>query len=702
MLKKSISCILCIIMMLSIAIQSVGASSPVNFGGLSTVFEQNFQNLSGASDLPDFTVSGTWDYTKACMNSPATARAGIMTKKAIDLSDADGYVFKASTIINQNGFIMNLGWNSTDGTGYQIYAERSKMYLYENKAAVLGGTGYVASMTYDSTYGAQTDYTVTVLGNKITVAIDGTSAKLEYTSENAPDMSGIFGVRAEYTTNFAVFSMSLAKSRSITVNDWKYEKTFSANDSRDALIEEGLTLPSSVTFADGYAKTGSNVSSTYAPNNDVVRGSYNVELKFSSAVGNQNQVQFNYIDKNNYYTLYHNRKAATITLQKYTSGTAENLAEAYTATGDLKGQTVAAIYKIAVSEQEDGSLSINASVSYGNETASFTAVDSSPFKTYGKIRLGQSYTGASSKLYYIKAYSTPSEESVTRDVTYIDKTVTAEDSFESLANNYKLICSGTPVSITDSGINWGENTGYVTYDRELSGNYTISTSAYVTYNYIYYTFNYKDASNYYRLTVNTSKKYMLLEKISGGKTTKIGEQVTLTGETGYTGVKLTFMFDVVQTASTFDLNVKLRDTDYSFEDTDSPITSGKFKAQVGPYSGGTRIFYGLKVTGHESSVNDGTFKCNFYVDNEATEAYRKGAVSIDCPLSILGNYKVVASLYEDNMMTAIKILNPVDIYGGRTQLFDTSDSEAQSGYVKVYFFDSTSTFNRITDICELR
>ena len=60
MMKKLLSLVLVVCMAMSLSIVPVNAGAPVVLDGATKVmFDQDFGGLSGASDLPDFNVSGS-------------------------------------------------------------------------------------------------------------------------------------------------------------------------------------------------------------------------------------------------------------------------------------------------------------------------------------------------------------------------------------------------------------------------------------------------------------------------------------------------------------------------------------------------------------------------------------------------------------------------------------------------------------------
>ena len=52
-------------------------------------------------------------------------------------------------------------------------------------------------------------------------------------------------------------------------------------------------------------------------------------------------------------------------------------------------------------------------------------------------------------------------------------------------------------------------------------------------------------------------------------------------------------------------------------------------------------------------------------------------------------------------MTDIVTLTPEEFANGKVQIFDTTNSTADTGMVRVFFFDSENTLNSCGDIYEL-
>ena len=91
----------------------------------------------------------------------------------------------------------------------------------------------------------------------------------------------------------------------------------------------------------------------------------------------------------------------------------------------------------------------------------------------------------------------------------------------------------------------------------------------------------------------------------------------------------------------------------------------------------------------------------FYVNGAYSNSYAKGRIEIEAPIKRIGSFVVAAALYEDYEMTDIKTLTPDEFNSGKTELFDTTDSTAETACVKVFVFDSEDTLNNCTKVYEL-
>lgn len=758
MLKKLISGLTSVIIACSmLAGTCVSAASPIVYDGtVVNMFDQSLAGLSGASDIPDFTVSGTWDYTKYHI------LGGKGVHKTVNMTGADGYEFTTETIITHNGFIIDLGWNEDTKTGYQIYIQyKSGAYLYKNEEFVNSARdlstpqGAIASSPFANVYSIHYKYTVKVSNKTLTLIAKDIPrgdeyTVLTYTDTDLPSMSGKFGVRNCGTGNFTVFNIKLDRiNENTVVNNWRYEKVFSSEDTVEQLRKDGVTFTGTAIrgFYDNGVYTGGGTCTTFSPNGGGISGDYTLETAFTKKM-NGYEIQFNYLDNSNYYSVV--LGGGYVKLIKKKSGEEDVVyQQAVAKNPGIRSNSTEVKYTISVKENTDDTRTIVAEISGKNQTETLTGTDLTPFSNPGSIRVKQNASG-DSILHYIKAYATPTNQVTgTRDVTVVDKAIQTGDSVESLANEGIVmetaplgfvtpedkVWSGTTYKYgakydyfhnydTDTDKNDGlwcrnfDGTGKnvkLYYDKDLSGDYTVTSTARVQYNCITYYLNYQDSKNYYRIYVYGSK--VVFAKCLAGETyTYTNPQITGgLGKNGiiknFNGRGCTVTLGVINNEDgSLIINGTMVTEPWnndiaSFTLIDdgvtngNALTSGKFKMDIATNAG---AFYDLKIVEHQEVVDDGEFTGDFYNGDSYISSYEKGDIYFDFPVAAIGSYNVVAALYEDNMMTELKTFEPLDLYAGKVKLFDTKNSNAEKSSIKVYLLDTSSALNQITQVWELK
>ena len=426
--------------------------------------------------------------------------------------------------------------------------------------------------------------------------------------------------------------------------------------------------------------------------------------------------RFNYIDESNYYELSSYQynvdgiKSSNITLKKKKGGQEtvlynENIRDTSADNYISPGYTWAK-YNISVAEQDDKKI-ITASVSANNKKSTIPVItDEDPILQGGIIKSVQG-NGDAGRHRAFRAYSTPSGAVSERNITLIDKTITENDTLESLANDYGIIA--------EKGIAYNSfykiyNTnGNVDYDKTLSGSYTLSGKVLVSWNDYNYYINYKDSSNYYKINFPNAKG-ITVTKMVGGVSTPLSaieaEGNATVAAYSHGGKNETVDIKIVPAENSLSMIITKNNGEgavmsYTVDDTESPITSGKFRVEYGS-NGSEEYLSMLKIVSHNDPASIGVSEGVFKINGVQTYSYAKGEIYFECPVAIIGGYTVVAALYEDNAMTDVRILRPVDVYGESAMLFDTTNSSAANGSVKVYFIDNTNSLNMLTDVWELK
>ena len=516
-MKRIINFILCIALMLGIMPTMSGfAAAPIAFeGDKTTVFEQSFGGLGGSGDLSDFTVTGSkWQYNDYFMGiKGSTFGDSVATKSDITFEPGSGFEFKATVNSTYNSIAFYLGYNPDTCEGYMVEFDSN-----DAKYRLFKDTSYDGTPTLEaaagSHYGSEVEYTIIMNNGTINVSTN-TGDSAVFTYDATKEISGKFGVVTLSTADFALHSMSLYKYEAPTVvNTWKYEKNFSAADTVEALAKDGITISNSdVTFEADNMHTASNQVLTYAPYGKDLSGDYTIEAAVRRE-WNATVVRFNYVDDSNYYQLILYANNATgdnehaVRLTKVKNGASTPLKEGkYTNVTTGAGGGILT-YNISVEEATEG-LKINTSItsSYTNEVVTLPEVIDTDYIASGKIQIRNESTGGS-RFYSLKAYSTPSNETYTKDVVITNKAVTANDTVATLAaegitfvdysNNtvapkefgadYVSLPSATVVKYSPKGGNLGES-------------YVFEGKLHRGYNDDYLQFNYLNDSNYYKVMV---------------------------------------------------------------------------------------------------------------------------------------------------------------------------------------------------------
>lgn len=722
MLKKTISLIISVIMLCGVVSGTVSADAPLYFGGITNnILEQDFSEISSTSEVSDFTFYGDWICTGQFVTvSGDSKNSHIKTKKDIDLTDAEGYEFSAKAVFSWNSIGMWLAYDEATAKGYQIVVSSSnKLSLQKNGKTVAEGT-------LSSVYGVLNEYKVTVAGKAVTVSVNG-SPCLTYTDTEEPNLKGIFGIESKYTADFAVMNIRLDKlSDAVTVNNWRYEKKFSSKDTVEAVAKEGITASGSssapIKFTDQYMQIGDGENAFSKMNfyyDKELSGDFTVEAYVATDYSNSYSIRFNEKDSSNYYDIYYNSTSNTreYKIRKVTGGNPEVL---HAGSADFS-HTTKVKHIIQVKDNGD-KINVTATVyTSSDKEMSKTTADIAKENLYTKnhkIHIFMQSPGEYYRVYYFKAYSTPSGETKTKDVDLVNKTFVTGDTVESL-KNIGIIVESEPESITTAsdkyayghskgkGIYWPAKDGSesVSYADTLSGDYTVSATSKVYQNQSHYYINYKDSKNYYEVEVRGSG--VLVKKVAGGtENTVVPRTIDKSGK--FNGFGCTTTINVKNNADgsltlTVDANAPKEGYKASCSYTDnSPITSGIFRYKSGHATGDWNMLYDMKITKHETYTDVGAYEGKFYVNGEVVTSYAKGEICFETPVVDLGTYTVIAALYEDNKVAEMKTFTPREMCEGKIRLFDTTDSSAVISEVKVFTVDSATTLNKTMDVWVLR
>ena len=516
-----------------------------------------------------------------------------------------------------------------------------------------------------------------------------------------------------------------ASDKPVTYSKTYTDKTFTSADTKEALAAEGYTIDSAATIADNGIVTN-NSAVMYAQD---MGDNYSYDVNMYRLYNNSSIV-FDKFDSNNYYTAEASYGSSTnkyIRIRKIVGGKeVSSLTQSETSSfGDQTHPSIDYGYD-AVSNYN-----INVSTVNGTKTITFTyksgskgvektltMVDPDPIDGAG-ITVTPGHTG---RVVSLKAVSKYADGKYPVEV--LNRTIGASDSVDTLALDGLTSSANNTYSAGGAYL----YDGTITYDNVLSGNYTLETKYHNNQNQSIVYFNYVDSNNWYKYEVSLSSSavnYIKLVKKLKGKEYEL-DTLSLNGSpwgwneirTYAATVKIDLNVDSNTGALTINVtansgNGKTLNTTYIDSnsdtinvsgvatDTGAPITSGYYKVNSPKY---TKTYFSMmKVINYPTSTmyeEDVPVYVGRFMSSEGSlMELENGAIYFEYPTALLGNYKAIATLHENNEMTGIKVISPVELYAGKVKLFTVTD--AANAKVRVYFFDGEETLNRITEVYEL-
>ncbi len=582
MFKKSLSLaiVLCMVMSLFV-ITPVSAGAPVVLDGATQViFDQNLGGLSGANGAPGFTIetaSGSaWNYMDYFIIGDGGNRS--VTSPVVDLTNADNWTFSTKLSHSYNSYDIYLAY--ANGKGYILRNNRGTKTLSLYKDTV---TTALASVSLDA-YNVDTTITVTYnkASNKLTVKNSKNSNVIEYIPEDTadvPNLNGYFKIQGNSAGVFTVFNMYLEKfTDKIIIDQWKYDKTFTASNTQAELEADGFTF-SAATAPSASGLNFKNKTFTFGPNGKDFSGDYYFETKlsrkqnfytfdFNNSSAGYYRIEYGRIHSNSIYT------RPWVRLYKYDASSKKtHVLVHHDKTSIPSGVT--RTYKGTVKTLEDGSVDINIGIYNGStlectlaytDTATDTVavttttttpvvdengdpvyeedgvtqktettttteyVDTGAPLTSGKMKI-KSESSGDSYMTYLKSYSlgeategTP----VTYSIPVINKTFSSTDTEASIESEGFTTSksSGVTTSFANNYLKFSgkNNTLIYTNADATSGSYSFSTVFKHGNSYARVYFNYKDSSNHYVLYGDNynSPKGLTFRKVSGGKSYDLG------------------------------------------------------------------------------------------------------------------------------------------------------------------------------------
>ena len=481
-----------------------------------------------------------------------------------------------------------------------------------------------------------------------------------------------------------------------------------------------------------FVNQGNGIIEYAVPSKNVIPSSYELECVFAWLY-NKHNMRFN-VNGSNYYTIEQSTAVVdgvtkyTVNLNKVVGDSVETLASQTYDTNQYEDTYAFATYKIKV-EKENGVAHITLagandawSLQYENDMHTeylLEATDSSPLAD-GTFRIMCNYTG-SPKLQKLKCtvkenfggLNQGAPATYTKSVTY-DKNFGANDTVDgALKEGINLAYNKAKDTITfaNDGATFTSVAGVskvkYTPGSLKSDNYTFSSTHYSSNQRAsYINFNMSnDEKNYYQFKLNLSNDYSdpassaeLYKVVNGASELLASTQLSDKGAAGAGGMT-TFNVNISGNTITASAKGSRHGGSEVITYTDANILpSGDFIVGFGEY-GGTVRFNGVSYSTDRLVTLDD--ECFFYVNGAYATSYSKGKIAIEAPVRILGKYVVTAVLYQDYEMTDIVTLTPEEFANGKVQIFDTTNSTADTGMVRVFFFDSENTLNSCGDIYEL-
>lgn len=668
MRRKILSVVLVLAMTISLfAGITVNAASPITYTGTETVlFDYYFGDLTSVADAKDLDITGKWEFTPyfmSCTSIGSTASESVTTKESYNFTDESGFIFETKFEIVQN---------STD---ISLPGEYKVTYTHSGDGSyiTLSKGGEVVAQSDRSMYlwSYDTKYTIKYLSGKWTINIDnveqGISAKIEYEDESNPELAGKFGVTANnaYYDKFTMYSMKLTKiGGATTVNNWKYEHTFNADDTVESLEKEGITFSAApVSFSDNFVTLPSTCAVSFVAPQDsdekMFTGDYVLKTKFYRHQ-QYGVVRFNKNGSSWYDISLTN--TADVQLRKIEkNGNAVKILDTKTYKSGITW-TYKRTYDIDIKVyNSDASTRIVANVhcTDANETLTFDYTDTGSPITSGNVEIVSQYGGNQSAIYYVNMYSLMSEDEMAADKpvqyakTVIDKTFSSADTVASLAAE-GITTGGSTPELKDNYLTWtasASNSLYYTNSTDLKGSYSFKAKLYRPNGSITIKFS-EDGSNRYEFyAYNTDWKF---SKVYNG-TTFVLDKANFSNSThsGYgrdadVNIKVTKQSDgSVKIDIVFEAGGNTTKTSYvdSMNDMIDADGDGEKETTTGaPITGGTKIslvhsyfvpkVYSIGLTTYADSWEENVIDKTFSSADTRTSLANEGITFSAAPTSI--------------------------------------------------------------------
>ena len=626
-------------------------------------------------------------------------------------------------------------FNQTDASNYYKFRYGVKGSYSLTKYA--GGNSYVLAEGADgSSYvsaGNVTDYKLKLTNNdagdlNIKITLSHSPYTVEVTDyyddadetipNGAPITSGKLTLDndttgdATYVKSFKAYSVvpESEQNNVITFEKNVFDMSIpKATDTADAMANQGITTSGTWEFADGYAGVTAAGKNIYIKNSDLqTADSYSFKIK-SWREFSDHDIRFNVSsDDKSYYQIKtfngYNSNAGVITFNKVVNGTvADTKNFSYSKPTSFAPNSTTHIHNVTVKKDGTGKLNITAYVTGNNGAVAdtITYTDASPLAP-GHITLYNSR-----RLYSVSINTYVSER---QENLLTMATPKATDNVSTLANQGITTSSTWTMNDGYASISAAGSWMYINNDKlEMADSYSFSIKSWREYSNHDIRFNRSaDGKNYYQIKVynayGTSTGVIEFNKVVNGavadtKNFSYPSQAFAPNNTTHihnVSVKKDASGKLNITAYVTGNNGVVADA-ITYTDA-SPLSPG----HIALYN--SRRLYSLTIDASivekDSNGEVPLYKGRFYNGESALMSMAKGNISFKYPTKLLGDYTVVACLYDDNEIQDIKIFDEYDIYKEKVSLFDTS-TVSNDAFIKVYFIDSLGKLNYLDDVYTL-
>jgi len=737
-MRKLVSAIMALSVVSSAAgINAYAAAPIVQESAEIAVFNQNFGGLDENSlASAGFMATGPWSYETTSIyqsNGGNIIDGTLATVNMYDLTEESYWEFDWKVNVGFNGYVLFLGCG--EGNGYSIVINKAQASLYKGAYQYEDVPVCTADMGINIGY-MDMSFKAVFDNGRIKVYREGNKV-LECDGIDSSEFNGRFGIQAQSTDHLRVYSMELSKNT--PVDFWVYDESFD-DETTASLKAKGWSFEDDVTVVaadDSYLSSTKAdyhyVEAEYAPMGSALSGNYGIKAK--QMVGSNPHSALISITAPNgsayRFMPLSTQNGTEAALVKYDAATNQETILDTDVSGYIYGVTYT--YDIEVYNTEEG-IKLVADI-YANNAETpihLEALDVEPVVESAKIEVvwGSSETR---RLYDFEVYSIveSGEENipVVKDREIFSKVFTSADSYETLVNDgfeaeadYRNSGSMSWYDVNEyarfsdeNGMKFGTGCIYYYYDGTAS-DYTLTANMYRMYNESGIRFNESaDRTSYYYFEANSkadATRGFKIERVENGLSEVIASLPYTEEEYGSISYSITggenwSDYEIIcdyQDDGSLNITVNFKSGIYEAitltANDANPLTGNRLEMRTG-HEGGIKRFavveqykdYGIKG-------NAPVFDARFYnADGEVIRNIENGTIYANTFAMLLEEYTVVATKYEDNTMTGIKVITPVQLASDKVELFEVTDAENTE--IKLYMFDNAENLNKLPQSCVL-